>query len=304
MQQNVVTLLQLLLRDSRQFPHLFDGFPRQRHHVALSALLQVRLHCLQRSQQAAVEDVADEGAFFARILHRQHRERALLAALPRKRRIPAGIGLGEEAGERGVEKSARNESENAPRVPLLLEGRENQNLAEAKRVRRGLEGVGEDVEKTKARQTGVLVHGGVEGEDEPAMRRVLGDHDFAGAVDEPVAERLDVFEELDGAGRGQRVEIEGKLGGVRGVGLQTKPQRRGRRLDLGRKREEEEGYGEDARHEVQPVDVRVLGGPFANEARKLLLLHLLVWGSASGGGRTFDGRVAFCDHAHLESTEL
>lgn len=50
-----------------------------------------------------------------------------------------------------MEQRARNESENASGVSLLLEGRENQNLAETKRMRRRLEGVGEDVEKAKPR---------------------------------------------------------------------------------------------------------------------------------------------------------
>lgn len=154
MQQDVIALLQLFLRHSRRSPHRFDRFLRQRHHLALSILfllLPVGLHDVQRSQQAAIEHVADEGAFLARILHRKHRKRAVLASLPRKRRSSAGIRRGKEGGERRVEQRARNESENASGVSLLLEGRENQNLAEPKRMGRRLKGVGEDVEKAKPR---------------------------------------------------------------------------------------------------------------------------------------------------------
>ena len=162
MQQDVIALLQLFLRHSRRSPHRFDRFLRQRHHLVLSILflllllflfllLPVGLHDIQRSQQAAIEHVADEGAFLARILHRKHRKRAVLASLPRKRRSSAGIRRGKEGGERRVEQRARNESENASGVSLLLEGRENQNLAEPKRMGRRLEGVGEDVEKAKPR---------------------------------------------------------------------------------------------------------------------------------------------------------
>lgn len=157
MQQDVIALLQLFLRHSRRSPHRFDRFLRQRHHLALSILfllfllLPVGLHDVQRSQQAAIEHVADEGAFLARILHRKHRKRAVLASLPRKRRSSAGIRRGKEGGERRVEQRARNESENASGVSLLLEGRENQNLAEPKRMGRRLEGIGEDVEKAKPR---------------------------------------------------------------------------------------------------------------------------------------------------------
>ena len=157
MQQDVIALLQLFLRHSRRSPHRFDRFLRQRHHLTLSILflllllLPVGLHDVQRSQQAAIEHVADEGAFLARILHRKHRKRAVLASLPRKRRSSAGIRRGKEGGERRVEQRARNGSENASGVSLLLEGRENQNLAETKRMGRRLEGVGEDVEKAKPR---------------------------------------------------------------------------------------------------------------------------------------------------------
>lgn len=50
-----------------------------------------------------------------------------------------------------MEQRARNESENASGVSLLLKRRKNQNLAETERMGRRLEGVGEDVEKAKAR---------------------------------------------------------------------------------------------------------------------------------------------------------
>ena len=252
MQQNVVALLQLFLRQPRLFFHPFDRLLRQRHHLSLPLLLllllQVGLHGVERSQQAAVEDVADEGALFARILHREHRKRAVFASFPRDRRDrrgSAGIRFGQEARKRGVQKRARNESENASGMTLLLKGRENQNLAETKRMRRRLEGIGEDVEKAKPRQTGALVDGSVEREHEPAVRGILGYHDFAGAVDEPIAERLDVFEELDGAGGGERVEIEGEVGGVRGVGFEADSEGFRRFLDLRRvERREESVRGE------------------------------------------------------------
>ena len=97
----------------------------------------------------------------------------------------------------------------------------------------------------------MLVDGGVEREHEPAMRGILGYHDFAGAVDEPIAERLDVFEELDGARGGERVEIEGELGGVKGVGFETDSGGFRRFLDLERVRKRrKKSYGEDAGHEV------------------------------------------------------
>lgn len=86
----------------------------------------------------------------------------------------------------------------------------------------------------------MLVDGGVEREHEPAMRGILGYHDFAGAVDEPIAERLDVFEELDGARGGERVEIEGEVGGVGGVGFETDSGGFRRFLDLEREEEQEE----------------------------------------------------------------
>ena len=97
--------------------------------------------------------------------------------------------------------------EDARRVALLLEGREDEDLAEAQRVRRALEGVGEEVEQAVAREDGVALHGGEQRQHQPAVRRGRCDHDLARSVDEPVAERLHFLEGGDRFGGGERIEV-------------------------------------------------------------------------------------------------
>ena len=82
-------------------------------------------------------------------------------------------------------------------MTLLLEWRENEDLAKSKGVGGGCEGVGEDVEEAVANENGVTLRRREEGEKEPAMVGIGIDDDLAGTVNEPVSERLHVVEESD-----------------------------------------------------------------------------------------------------------
>lgn len=82
-------------------------------------------------------------------------------------------------------------------MTLLLEWRENEDLAETEGVGGRCEGVGEDVEEAVTNENGVALRRREEGEKEPAMVGIGIDDDLAGSVDEPVSERLHIVEESD-----------------------------------------------------------------------------------------------------------
>ena len=100
-----------------------------------------------------------------------------------------------------MEENGVDDIEETCGMPLLLEGRENEDLAEAERVGGRSEGVREDVEEAVADENGMAFRRGEQGEKQPAVVGVRIDDDFACAVDEPIAERLHVVEESDGVGR-------------------------------------------------------------------------------------------------------
>lgn len=141
MQQNVVALLQLRGNDAESLLDGSDYILCQFLHIARAILLEKLLHAVSTPQQSAVVDVSNKGEILARILHRVHRVialvlRDLLASIDLFR-----VGRGQHLRGRHVHQLLVHAVEHARRVSLFLEGRENQDLTEAERLRRELERV-------------------------------------------------------------------------------------------------------------------------------------------------------------------
>ena len=268
MQQDVVALLQLRGDDSGGPPDLLHGVFAERSDFRLC---EIGLHHVHPSQQSAVEDVPHEGALGTGVLHGEHGEGALVRQGARGGGGGGGVGLRQQRGDGRVHEAAIHRVQQVRGVALALEGRQQQDLTQTQRLRGTLEGVRKHVQQTVPHQHPLRGHVTVERQHQPAVRGVRCHHDLAGALDEPVAQRLAVLEERHRLWGRQRAQVDGEVAVRSGVAVQESSRRLELQLFLD-VREDDRIYFGNSIGVDHTIDVAALGSPSPNSLRQLFLV--------------------------------
>ena len=102
------------------------------------------------------------------------------------------IGIRKKGGDGCEQQGIVDVVKDAKGMTLFLERRENKNLTQSNGMRRLVERVSKNVEKTITNECGMIVDGGIESEHNPAMRRILSDYNFTCSIDKPVRKGLNL----------------------------------------------------------------------------------------------------------------